>query len=62
MFLTTKKLIVYNEVATKKDVNDTNIERWNSNAPIEPDGAEAALFQTIVGLTKKMGWSKKEAM
>jgi hypothetical protein len=62
MRLADKRIIVCDECEIEEDFNYNNIKRWTSGAPIQSDGLSAYLSQTIIAISNKMCWSKKEAI
>lgn len=62
MSLAEKRLIVCDECGIEEDFNYNNIKRWTSNAPVQSGGMSAYLSQTIIGISNKMGFARKDAI
>ena len=62
MIYADKRIIICDEVKIDEDFNYNNIKRWTSGSPIQSKGLSAYLCQTVIGITNKIGWYKKEAV
>lgn len=62
MEMASKRLIIDDESDTSVDVNTTNIKKFNSGSPVEMGGSSFMLNQTIIGITNKLGFYRKESI
>lgn len=62
MEIASRRLIIDDEADLSDDVAVDNIKKLNSGSPVEMAGSSFMLSLTVIGITNRMGWFKKDAV